>query len=147
MSNIAVSATIATAATASAMLYQRSANIVAALVPYLTDQAGILNLYPLRLPQNPIYPCCSFQVISNPCSYSLDGAIAYNPLIQIDCWAKSYLAAHAMADTIERALSGYVGRMGGVLNVSECVRRERQDLYEPDIDDYRVMMEFSIWHN
>lgn len=125
----------------------QSAPIGMAIKEHLENQAGIARVYPVRLPQNPVYPCVTFQVITTPRGHTMEGAVSANPLVQIDCWAKTYLDAHTLARTVERALDGYVGRMGGILAVSGCLQQEGQDFYEPDVDDYRVSLDFSIWHN
>lgn len=147
MPNVDVVSTISASASVQAVPYFRSAHVGAAVYAYLKAQNDIRRVYPVRLPQKPDYPCVTFQVITEPRTHSMEGAVAPNPLVQIDCWAKDYQEAHDLASAVERAMDGFVGRMGGLLPVSACLQRERQDFYEPDVDDYRVSLDFSIWHN
>lgn len=147
MSNVDVTATISPSSALSGAPYFTSASVGTALYAYLRGQSDIARVYPVRLPQNPTYPCATFQVISEPRSHSMEGRVAANPLVQIDCWAKTYQEAQDLASAVERAMDMFSGRMGGVLNVLSCLQRERQDFYEPDVDDYRVSLDFAIWHN
>lgn len=104
------------------------------------------RIYPIRLPQNPVFPCVTFQVISEPRIHSLDGASAPNAIIQVDCWARQHKEAHQVAEAVMAAFDSFAGTMGSV-TVSACLLQNRQEIYEPDVDDYRVSLDFSVWYN
>lgn len=146
MTDHAGTATIPSVSTFSGTAYAASATLALALVAHFS-QRGLGTIYPVRLPQNPVYPCYTFQVITEPRTHTMEGRAAPNPLVQIDCWAKTYIQVHSLASAVERELDGYVGRLGGMLKVTGCLQKERQDFYEPDVDDYRVSLDYSIWHN
>lgn len=147
MPTVNIAAVISASSSFAGAPYYQSAPIGAAIKLHLENQAGIERVYPVRLPQNPVYPCVTFQVITTPRGHTMENAVSPNPLVQIDCWAKTYLAVQTLARTVEMALDGYVGRMGGILPVTGCLQRENGDQYEVDVDDYRVSLDFSIWHN
>lgn len=111
----------------------------------LTDKVS-LRIYPVRLPQNPVFPCVTFQVISEPRVHSLDGCSAPNVMIQVDCWSKGHKSAHEVAEAVMAAFDSFAGTMGSHY-VSGCLLQNRQEIYEPDVDDYRVSLDFSLWYN
>lgn len=147
MANHAVSANISAQSSLSADATRRPANVGTALRAHLLAHSAITRVYPVRLPQKPDYPCVSFQVITSPRAHTMEGAVSIKSVVQIDCWAKTYLEAQTIATAVEEALDTFVGRMGGILKVTATLQGERQDLYEPDVDDYRVSLDFSIWHS
>lgn len=126
--------------------------IVTSLYNYLSNTAGITALvstriYPVVLPQNATYPAITYQVISTPIIHTVEGCSAPNTNMQIDCWStNTYLEAHQVADAVETALDNYSGTWNSADVVSACLLTGRQDLYEDNVSDYRVMLEFSIWH-
>lgn len=105
------------------------------------------RIYPIKLPQNVVLPCISFQIIAEPRGHTLDGFASPNTIIQVDAWAKTHLAAHTLSEAIETALDGYSGFMGSLVQVSACLQQAKRELFEPDVDDYRVSSDFSVWWN
>ncbi|TXH19320.1 MAG: DUF3168 domain-containing protein [Hyphomicrobiaceae bacterium] len=126
-----------------------------ALYSKLSTDSGIsaivsTRVYPVRLPQNPVFPCVSFQVITEPRTYTMEGKDAPNVIFQIDCWAKTHVGAHQLAEAVSASLSGFRGTMGtggSARYVSSCLQRNATDLFEPEVNDYRVSLDFSVWYN
>lgn len=129
--------------------------IAAALYSKLSTDSGISALvstrvYPVRLPQNPVFPCVTFQVITEPQIYTMEGKNAPNAQFQIDCWADEHEDAHGLAAAVSACLSGFRGTMGtggNAHNVSACLQRNATDLFSPEVNDYRVSLDFSVWYN
>lgn len=129
--------------------------IVEAFFTKLSTDSGVsaiasTRVYPVRLPQNPVFPCVSFQVITEPRIYTMEGASAPTAYIQVDCWAKTHLGAHQLAEAVSLCLSGFRGTMGSggtARHVSACLQQSMTDLFEPGVNDYRVSLDFSVWYN
>ena len=96
------------------------------------------RIYPVFLPQDPIYPAISYQRISSQPQTSMGGFCNLdNPRIQIDCWATSYSAVKGMAEAVRDAMMS--SPAFNALEISD------QDLFEPDLEIYRVSIDFSCW--
>lgn len=98
-----------------------------------------IRMYPVKAPQKPTRPYCTYQRVSGVEEYTMQGpAVIERVRIQIDCWSTSYLEAKQIGagvkTSIERAtaftIHGYTD----------------QDLYEPDVDCYRVVQDFILWN-
>ena len=123
-----------------------------ALYTHLTGNSSVAALvgtriYPVTLPQDPVLPCITYQVVAEPRVHALDGASAPMPYVQIDCWAATYLAAGGLADVVSGVLDSFRGTLGGTLSVSACRQRSRREVYEPETKEHRVSLDFSITHN
>jgi hypothetical protein len=77
----------------------------------------------------------------------MEGTSAPNPTIQVDCWATTFKQSQQLAEAVQAALDAYSGLMGGLVQVSSCLQRGRQDLFEPDVNNFRVSLDYSIWYN
>jgi len=65
------------------------------------------RFYPVQLPQTPTLPASTYIVVSSIPDYSHDGLSSKTPRVQIDCYAETYLGAHALADAYAAALPGW----------------------------------------
>ena len=122
--------------------------IEAALKSLLVTNAGVSSrVYPVRLPQNAIFPAVTYQRVGGNRISSLSGPSGLaHPRFQTDVWAETYAESKTIAASIRTALDGYSGtvdtlRIGGSILVSEWER------YEPDAALYRVSMDFNIFHD
>lgn len=119
-----------------------------------TEIAQVVNrVYPLTLPQsppNPQLPAITYQLVTEPRSYSLDGVGASNPYFQIDCWAATYAGAQSLAEAVTAeldAFNGFLGVSPNQVRVTGIFQRARRDSFEPVTGEYRVSLDYSIWHN
>ena len=110
---------------------------VAAITTYVGASSSA-RIYPVYLPQDPTYPAISYQRISSQPHVSMGGFCNLdNPRIQIDCWATSYSDAKGMAEAVRDAMMS--ASAFNALEISD------QDLFEPDLEIYRVSIDFSCW--
>lgn len=110
---------------------------VAAITTYVGASSSA-RIYPVYLPQDPTLPAMSYQRISSQPQVSMGGFCNLdNPRIQIDCWATSYSAVKGMAEAVRDAMMSAAGF--NALEISD------QDLFEPDLEIYRVSIDFSCW--
>lgn len=117
--------------------------IEADLRTYLIAHADIFPLvgsrvYPMLLPQNPTLPAITYQRVSGPKVQSLKGINALShPRIQFDCWAATYTAVKGLAEKLISALNDY----SGVIFYGD------RDMYEQDVEVYRVSIDIAIWYH
>ena len=110
----------------------------------------VARIYPLRLPQGATYPAVRYQVIGAPRVHAM-GADTGEVFarVQVDCYAETYAAAHALSVQVRAALSRWSGTAGSVVVDSVFLDDER-DLDEPTIEHagdqgvYRVMLDFTV---
>jgi hypothetical protein len=128
------------------------------LYAYLTAQPNIAayvsgRVYHVEMPQNPTYPCITFQRFATPeVVYAMGGPCGFvTALIQLDCWAEKRKTARQLAIQVRLALSGFRGTFtapAGSLRISLITKDEEQDMpKEPDEQGLgigRVMQEYSI---
>jgi len=65
------------------------------------------RFYPIQLPQTPTLPASTYMIVSDVPAYSHDGLSSKAPRVQVDCYAETYLAAHALADAYLAALPNW----------------------------------------
>jgi len=111
--------------------------------------AGLVGsrVYPVLLPQRPVFPAVTYQRISGTSDMALTGATGLShPRFQVDVWSATYSATQALADAVREALNNYSGTVGSVVIGSVVLQAER-DQYETDpVALFRVIMDFNIWH-
>lgn len=83
-----------------------------------------------------VYPYIVFYEITE-VSEVLSGGAPYSKRMQIDCFAKSYGAAKALAASVTAALAG-----SSMVNVKLS---QMDGEYNPAVKDYQVITEFNIW--
>ena len=117
----------------------------------LADDASVADLvsariYPGRLPQGVTLPAIVYQRISAVRLNDLSGPSGFaRPRVQLDLWASTYSGVKALARVVRQALDGYSGEVDG-FGVADAILDEELDLYEPGVDDYRVVQDYFIWH-
>lgn len=108
------------------------------------------RVYPNTLPQIPVMDCLTYQLIAEERGHTLSGEAFPSPYVQIDCWSSTYTGSGLLADAVSTCLDcfrGTLGSGGNTLQVSACLQRSRQELYEPETKEYRVALAFAFWHN
>lgn len=123
-----------------------------ALKSVLTNDAGVAALvtgriYPLVLPQKPTYPAMTYQTVAGAPDMTLTGESGLvKDLFQVDAYGATYAAVKGLARAIRTALNGKQFTVSTV-QISSIVMKSSRDLSEPDINIFRVSMDFSILHN
>lgn len=99
------------------------------------------RIYPLILPQNPTYPAITYQRIDTRRFYTLggDNGTGEIPRMQIDIWSTSYEQGRNIATSIKTAMDGATAFLTNDYN--------QTDLYEPDVQLYRIQQDFVIANN
>ena len=111
-----------------------------------TVKAITTRCYPVTIPQYPTYPLILYTKISGMRDHALGGASGHaHPRFQIEAWAETYTAAKTLADAIRNALDDYSGTAAGTV-IDSCLIDSERDIYESEIEVYRVIQDYFIWH-
>ena len=106
------------------------------------------RIYP-RLPEQVIYPAIRYQRVSTIRSHAIDGAVGVTEaMVQVDCVAKTYSQAKALADAVRGVLHDYTGTWG-TLQARHVTLDMETDFYDQDGDrvTHWVMQQYRIWTN
>jgi hypothetical protein len=126
------------------------------LYPWFVANATInaaAAVFPSWLPQqNTTFPALTFSIDDNLDDQLLDGVgTLRQAFVSVECWARSFLAAHTLADVVKAQLIGFTGPFGNLASSPQVkvevdhVRKVRElDLYESDTRLHRVSLQFLI---
>jgi hypothetical protein len=132
------------------MLVAGIQNLVAASSAVQALIGNPARFYPVVLPENPVYPCASYQVISDIPEYVLSGTKTIQQVrLQVDTWSggpanATYLAAKNVQLAIRAALEGFRGQLLDGTNVAWIEVKHAADLYEQNARAYRTTMDYMI---
>ena len=100
--------------------------------------SSIAPTFPMIANDGQSTPYITYQNILNKPVVAMAGNIPVNNTrIQIDCYAATYAAVRALAESIQSAMQS-----APFVNVPQQTR----DIYESEVKFYRVMMDYSIWY-
>lgn len=107
------------------------------------------RVYGGGLPQEPAFPCVSFQVVSSIPDRTLGEKTAdsYHSIFQIDVFADDYESSKEIAAKVRNALEGYKGSVGNVSIKDIWVWDAGTDnIDSSDALEYRVTAQYEVWH-
>ena len=111
-----------------------------------TVKALTTRVYPVALPQSPQYPLILYTKITGMRDHHLQGPSGHaHPRFQVEAWSKTYTEAKTLADAIREALDGYSGTAVGT-KIGSCLIESERDDYQNEIEAFRVIMDFFVWH-
>lgn len=101
-------------------------------------QAGP-KVYPMSAPDQTLAPFITYQRVSANSENVLDGSNVnlVNTRLQIDIYSLSYMQAAAIFKEVDLLMTEGFQQITSIQN---------QDAYEAAVDLYRVIAEYSIWH-
>lgn len=104
------------------------------------------RIYPDILPQNPVLPAITIQQLTSDVYDNIQGYSGLEKAyMQIDVWAKTATSRNTVAEALRLAICGYTGIQSGV-KIQGIRLESRLDLHEPEIDNYRKVNRFEVWH-
>ena len=104
----------------------------------------VLRIYPLKMPDNPTFPCVTYQRISSIREQTLSGRVSYcDALYQIDSWSESYDTTASLAAAIFAGLEGFRGIVSTV-DIQGILSQNEIDLYEDDVKVFRRSQTFRV---
>jgi len=117
----------------------------------LTTHSGLSALigtraFPMKMPQNYKLPCVVYQKIAGIETYSHDGdAGLYRPRYQFSCYANSHSGVEALVVQLKSALTCYSDETLTTPWAVSFMDMEYEQ-YDPELDLYRVIVDYRIWH-
>jgi hypothetical protein len=109
-----------------------------ALAALVDDRA-----YPMKLPERATFPAITYFQVSATEGNTHGG---YDNTIvgrwQISCWAETYGAAKALAESVKVAIRAFSGSLTQVVKKSYV--DNETDLYEPDVKLYHIPVDFFM---
>ena len=97
------------------------------------------RIYPVRAPQNVASPYAVYQRISGGQQSGLSGYLTLeNPRIQIDVYSTSYSQVKTLAGAIHTQMNTSTAFSNTMIGDT--------DLYEDELNEYRISMDFSCWN-
>lgn len=138
-------------------------SIESALFSYLSGVGGIAaivgtRIHPLELPQNAVFPCITYQVISFQHTDSLTGSSGLGTArIQVNCWARNvtgsssgYATMLSLRDAVRDAMDGFSGTWDAT-NIDHAYILDEGDLFQPSAGvesdrTYGRHIDFEVWH-
>jgi hypothetical protein len=121
----------------------------AAMLAHLLGASAVTALVGQRIspppaPQNQAVPFVTYQRISRVTPLTFTGETGPSRhRLQVDCWATSYLAATALADTVEQALHNFRGAVSGrVVYLTRFADRDSVDFEAAPVNLHRVSRDF-----
>lgn len=102
------------------------------------------RIYPVIAPQDTIAPFVVFGIVSSIPTNTKDRISEVDTMrVQVDCYAKTYAGAEALASACRLAMDGQTGTKGGV-QVDGVAYEMEEDMIEEDLDLFRKSMDFFI---
>ena len=125
------------------------AAIEEALYDRATTFAGLTAListrfFPLKLPQNVVYPACSYHRVSSQhvMAMGADPGLA-RVRIQVDSFDKQYSGVKAVQRQVRLAFERWSGTHAGV-TVADSLIETSVDFYDEDVNVFQVSMDFDV---
>jgi hypothetical protein len=118
--------------------------IETAIYAVLQAQPAIMAItagavYPILLPIDSRLPALTYQIVGSSSYQGLTTHGMQRIRLQVDCWAKTYLAAITLRDAVATSLDGYKDLDFSVLLLS------RVDYYQDAALMFRALLEFYIF--
>ncbi len=102
------------------------------------------RLFPVFVPEDPTYPCVSYQVVSGSSDYSVDGTYETWKRIQFDAWGSAYADVKTIQKALHAVLDGFSGTLSDGTTVLGAFRGVELDEFEVDSRTYRALTEYSF---
>lgn len=121
-------------------------NLEAALRAHLLAQLGALvgtRVYIVGLPQGVTLPALTFQRISTPVLQHKGDSDFAKVRMQIDAYAADYAGTAQLRAAIRGAMKTF--KRGASPRVDKALLHDMRDLFDPNINRWRVSMDFYIW--
>lgn len=103
--------------------------------------------YPAPLPENPVYPSVTYQIISenNVSSHQGNSNLAETRL-QLNVWGTSYDNARTIKDNLKRVLRDYKGTVNSD-RIDRIIWANELTANDPLTQKQQRIIDLIIWHN
>lgn len=120
------------------MILQTVYNLLAGQSPQLAGG----RIFPSRVPQGQAFPAIVYQRDATRFLRTFDGHNGFTRTgLQVDCYAHSVYEAATLAARVKTALVDYA-----TAPINLIALDNELDLFEPDTELFRVMLQFTVAH-
>lgn len=116
----------------------------------LSNDAGVAaivesRIYPVLLPQNPVWPCVGYNVEHGQEGKTFDGqGTAQEANVEIDCWSENHAGMLDLFEAVKAALKNYSGTLAGV-TVDAIYINSTLPMFEDSVEKYRYSISLSLF--
>lgn len=108
------------------------------------------RFYPVKLPQGPTYPACTYHIVSSPVvsAMGVDTGIA-RPRFSVTCWARTFKEARDLATQVRKCFQRYHTVWAGPNNsveILEIWKLTHMDLYDDAAKVFYRVVDFRVDH-
>lgn len=119
-------------------------------VTAIIGSGSACRFYPVKLPQAPTYPACSYNVVSSPVVSAMgaDTGIA-RPRFSVGCWAETFKGARDLATQVRKCFQRYNVVWAGPTNSVEILdvwKLTHMDLYDDAAKVHYRVVDFQVDH-
>ena len=97
------------------------------------------RIYPLLLPTEPTLPAIDYKFVGGANQPTMDTTGVQRYRVEINCWGATYAQAVTLRHAVIKALSGYQSDNTSIQFLMP------QDIFEPDLLQYRAVAEFYVY--
>lgn len=116
----------------------------------VSQLVGGSRIYPVILPQAPVYPAITYQMVAGESHYAMTAPSRLaSPRFQLDCYGESFDAVMDLRTAAIACLGGYRGTVSGV-TIHGAFKVAEMDDFESDLTHsgarvWRKTLDFNIW--
>jgi hypothetical protein len=106
------------------------------------------RIYPLRLPENPVYPACTYRVVSAVPAYNMDGTVmSVTTRIEFSAWSLTFADCRSVQDAIRIALDRFTGILPSDVAVQFIWRDgSAVDGFDTEARAYSASVDYRLTH-
>jgi len=94
------------------------------------------------LPENPVYPCITYSVVSSTNTYSFEVKEVSKKRIDFNCFGTTYSDCKTIKKALQQVVDGYVGTLTDGTRVLGTFSGTELDFFEDDARVYRTLAEY-----
>ena len=104
------------------------------------------RMYPLILPESPVFPAVTYQVISSIEEMTLNGPLGiFTARVQVEAWSGSYGETKAVMAAIRAVLDGFTGALpDGTAVANLWLADSPADSFAPEPRLYSTRQDFKL---
>lgn len=104
------------------------------------------KVYPVQAPDRAVPPYSVYLTVGQPTLNTFKGRNNLQQhLVQIECWDKTYIGAHSLAESTVDSMLAAKFDVGSPAGLFTATLHDQRDTTDDDAKLYGVILEFSVW--